>query len=110
MLGGGLAEDRAGIVHQNVDDGMAGQHAAEEFVNGAAAGEIAGVGGELSAKALDLALDGAAGQLKRLADADDVRAGFRQRHRHGFSDTALAASDERGLAIQTEQVESLHPG
>src|SRR5439155_53409 len=86
---------RGSVIVENVEDG-------------AAAGHIAPIGFELSPESGDLALDRAAVQLERLAQADDVRAGFGQGQGHGLADSPLAAGDESGLAIQLEQVESVH--
>ena len=107
MLGGRLAQDRAGVVDQDVDGRAVALHLFDERVERLAVAEVAGVAAELAAARGHFPLHVAAFGFQRGAHADDVGAGFGQGHRHRLADAAAGAGDEGGLSIQFELIENV---
>ena len=108
MLGRGLAQDRPGIVHQNVDLGHVRLGLLDELVDCIAVGKIALIGPKCTAQCRDIPLDLAPGEFERCRDTDDVGPSFRQADCHRFADSALAAGDQGGLAGEIELILDTH--
>lgn len=108
MLGGGLAQNRPGVVEKNVNLREILFDLPDEGVEGFAVGKVRRVTLERPPQRADLLFDLAAGRLQACAHADDVRARLRQAHSDGPSDAAFAARDQGRFSVQLELFEDVH--
>ena len=108
MLHRRLAQNRAGVVHQDIDLGEIGIHFSNEFVQRFTVAEVAGVAFELAPHRGNGLFNRAARRFERCAHADNVRARFGKRLSHCRADSAPASRDERDFPIQLESIENTH--
>src|ERR1035437_2240310 len=108
MLGRRLAQNRAAVVDQDIHRRAFRLHLGDKRVHRRAIRQIARVGPAPAAARRHLPLYRAAFRFHAGTGGHDVRARFRQGHRHRLADAAPGAGDQSGLAAQIEFVEYSH--
>src|SRR5205814_9565910 len=91
VLGCGLAQNRACIVHQNIYDRNVAFDLLDETVESLAIAEVAGITSKAAAARDHLALERTARDFERSAHADDVGSCLGQRHCHRLADAAAGS-------------------
>ena len=104
MLGHGRATNGSGVVDQHIGRPLLFPYRGNELVEPVALREIASIGPEAAPGLPHGFFDVRAGGLKRGRNADDFRARLGKPDRDGLAYAAIAAGNQRGLAMKIEQV------